>query len=108
MAARSTEHDTPRRRPLIYVASLADHLNGRHHGVWIAADRDPTAITATIRAMLAASTEPDAQDWAVHDHEGFGRERIGSGDDVEAIDAKARAAVHSREGARAVRRARRG
>lgn len=65
------EPPCPRARPLIYVASLADYNNGRLHGVWIYADADRSAIEAAIESMLAASPEPYAEDWAIHDHEGF-------------------------------------
>lgn len=65
------EPPCPRARPLIYVASLADYDNGRLHGVWIYADADRSDIDAAIASMLAASSEPHAEDWAIHDYEGF-------------------------------------
>ncbi len=57
--------------PRIYVACLAAYNNGRLHGRWIDADQDAEAIHAEINAMLAASPVPLAEEWAIHDHEGF-------------------------------------
>lgn len=61
---------TPQDRPRIYVACLAAYNNGRLHGRWIEAT-SPDEIRAEVRAMLAASPEPDAEEWAIHDYEGF-------------------------------------
>lgn len=63
--------------PRIYVASLADYNNGVLHGVWIDADQDPDGLRAEIAAMLAQSTQEVAEDWAIHDYEGFGLFRVG-------------------------------
>ena len=57
-------------RPRIYVACLAAYNNGCLHGRWIDVTT-PKEITAQVRAMLAASPEPDAEEWAIHDYEGF-------------------------------------
>lgn len=77
-------------RPLIYVASLADYNNGRLHGVWIRADHSPDAIRATIQAMLDASPEPYARDWAIHDYEGFGSVHLEPWLGIEAVSQIAR------------------
>lgn len=58
--------DTPR----IYVACLAAYNNGRLHGRWIDAT-DPHEVWQEVSAMLAASPEPDAEEWAIHDYENF-------------------------------------
>lgn len=55
----------------IYVACLAAYNNGILHGAWINAGRDAEAIQADIRAMLGASPIPEAEEWAIHDYEGF-------------------------------------
>ncbi|SFG21958.1 Antirestriction protein [Novosphingobium sp. CF614] len=55
----------------IYVACLASYNNGILHGAWIDADQEPWTIYDGIRAMLATSPIADAEDWAIHDHEGF-------------------------------------
>ncbi len=55
----------------IYVACLAAYNAGRLHGVWIDATPDADAMAAEIAAMLAASPVPDAEEYAVHDYDGF-------------------------------------
>ncbi|MCH2458263.1 MAG: antirestriction protein ArdA, partial [Henriciella sp.] len=57
-------------RPRIYVACLAAYNSGCLHGRWIDATT-PDEIWEQVRAMLAASPEPDAEEWAIHDYEGF-------------------------------------
>src|SRR5436189_4774564 len=58
--------------PRIYAATLSDYNAGRLHGAWIDADQDPEELQAEIDAMLAKSAEPVAEEWAIHDYEGFG------------------------------------
>lgn len=60
----------------IYVASLSDYNAGRLHGVWIDADQDVDDVWEAINKMLAASREPIAEEWAIHDYEGFGPYRL--------------------------------
>ena len=55
----------------IYVACLAAYNNGVLHGRWIDAARGEDHIWEETRAMLAASPIPDAEEWAIHDYEGF-------------------------------------
>ena len=55
----------------IYVACLAAYNNGILHGAWIDADQDVGDIQAEIAAMLKASPSPGAEEWAIHDYEGF-------------------------------------
>lgn len=75
----------PKRSPAIYVASLADYNNGILHGAWIDAARDPEAIQADINAILASSREPNAEEWAIHDYEQFGRCRVNEYDSIERV-----------------------
>jgi len=58
--------------PRIYVACLAAYNAGRLHGRWIDAAQDAADIQAEVRKMLAASPQADAEEWAIHDYEGFG------------------------------------
>jgi antirestriction protein len=58
--------------PRIYVASLSDYNAGRLHGAWIDAAQDVDELHDGVRAMLAASPEPGAEEFAIHDYEGFG------------------------------------
>lgn len=56
----------------IYVACLAAYNAGKLHGEWIDCDGlTAEEIQAEINAMLARSPEPGAEEWAVHDHEGW-------------------------------------
>lgn len=55
----------------IYVACLAAYNNGILHGRWIDATQGEDHIWNGIRAMLAASPIPGAEEHAIHDHEGF-------------------------------------
>ena len=55
----------------IYAACLAAYNNGILHGRWIGAQQDEGVIRGEINAMLAASPIKDAEEFAIHDHEGF-------------------------------------
>lgn len=68
----SKQEDTPR----IYAACLAAYNNGRLHGRWIDASQDPEDIQAEISEMLAASPLSGAEEWAIHDYEGFEGARL--------------------------------
>ncbi len=60
----------PEERPRIYVACLAAYNNGRLHGRWIEAS-DSHEVWEAVRAMLADSPERNAEEWAIHDYDGF-------------------------------------
>jgi len=62
---------SPATTPRIYVACLAAYNNGYLHGAWIDADQDEEAIFVEIHAMLLRSPVPDAEEYAIHDCEGF-------------------------------------
>ncbi len=57
--------------PRIYIACLAAYNNGHLHGAWIDADQDADQIRDAIAAMLARSPVEDAEEYAIHDYEGF-------------------------------------
>lgn len=57
--------------PRIYVACLAAYNNGHLHGAWIDAEQEEEAIFAEIHAMLLRSPVRDAEEYAIHDYEGF-------------------------------------
>jgi len=63
-------------QPRIYVASLSDYNNGRLHGAWINADQDFEAIGDEVGEMLANSRYDPAEEYAIHDYEGFGAYRV--------------------------------
>lgn len=56
----------------IYVTDLAAYNNGKLHGVWIDATKDFEEIEVDVQAMLACSPEEDAEEYTIHDYEGFG------------------------------------
>lgn len=56
----------------IYAACLAAYNNGRLHGRWIEASTDIEEMQTQINLMLRSSPRPDAEEWAIHDHEGLG------------------------------------
>jgi len=89
-AAADSRHERPRLEPRIYVASLSDYNAGRLHGRWIDAAQDDEALWADVRAMLQASPEPVAEEWAVHDFEGFGPLRLGEYEDLAKVARVAR------------------
>lgn len=75
---QAEEHDHKTKpKPRIYVASLSDYNAGRLHGTWIDAAQDPEDLLAAIGRMLATSPEPGAEEWAIHDYEGFAGLRLG-------------------------------
>ena len=75
----------PQIPPRIYVASLSDYNAGRLHGTWIDAADDPEDIHEAVQRMLATSREPLAEEWAIHDYEGFGPARLSEYSDFESV-----------------------
>lgn len=82
--AASAERE-PADGPRIYVASLSDYNDGRLHGTWLDADADPDELADGINDMLARSPTPGAEEWAIHDHEGFGPLHLGEYEDIATI-----------------------
>jgi len=64
---QSRRIDTPR----VYAACLSAYNNSKLHGTWINCDQDAGSIRDAIDAMLKASPEPEAEEWAFHDHENW-------------------------------------
>lgn len=56
----------------IYVACLASYNNGTLHGEWIDATQGQDAIWRDVSQMLLRSPAEYAEEWAIHDYEGFG------------------------------------
>lgn len=70
----------------IYVACLAAYNGGRLHGVHIDLEgKDKDDIWAEINAMLKRSPEPGAEEWAIHDYEGFGPLRLSEYESIDKI-----------------------
>lgn len=76
--------------PRIYVASLADYNAGTLHGRWIDAVQDADQIWEQVRAMLAESRLPLAEEWAIHDYNEFGGLRIDECESLETVSAIAK------------------
>lgn len=76
--------------PRIYVACLAAYNNGVLHGRWIDANQTPADIHAEIASMLKVSPERFAEEWAVHDYEGFGEIHLSEWPEIERVAELAR------------------
>lgn len=63
--------ETEQNQIRIYVACLASYNNGILHGAWIDAYQDRDQIMSAVQAILAASPTENAEEWAIHDYEGF-------------------------------------
>jgi len=102
----------------IYVASLSDYNNGVLHGVWIDATQEADGIHEEVQAMLLGSKHPNvqvecpdcdgmadedckrcegtgevasAEEWAIHDYEGFHGVKIEESEDFETVSEIAQA-----------------
>jgi antirestriction protein len=73
--------------PRIYVASLSDYNAGKLLGRWIDASQDAAEIHAEIQDMLAESNEAPAEEWAIHDYEGFGEWRPREYESIDTVAA---------------------
>lgn len=71
--------------PTIYVACLAAYNNGFLHGEWIDATQDIDEIYAEISKMLKTSPFRHAEEFAIHDFEGFGDEQLSEYDSIEHV-----------------------
>lgn len=71
--------------PRIYVACLAAYNNGYLHGAWIDANQDADEIRDEITAMLERSPIKGAEEYAIHDYEGFEGVIIGEYAGIEIV-----------------------
>ena len=71
------------------MACLAAYNNGYLHGRWIGATIGEDAIWAEIKEMLASSPIEDAEEYALHDYEGFEGLRLSEWESVAEIVEKA-------------------
>ncbi len=77
-------------QPRIYVACLAAYNNGLLHGAWIDAAQETWTLWDGVAAMLAASPISGAEEWAIHDYEGFSGLRISEYMGLDTVSALAR------------------
>lgn len=71
--------------PRIYVACLAAYNNGYLHGAWLSANRDVDEIYAEIQEMLAKSPIENAEEFAIHDYEGFGDAQLSEYESIDSV-----------------------
>jgi len=71
--------------PMIYVACLASYNAGILHGDWIDANEPVEALSEAINTILKSSPAQDAEEWAVHDYDGFGSIELGEYPDLEQV-----------------------
>ncbi|MDE2231127.1 MAG: antirestriction protein ArdA [Candidatus Omnitrophica bacterium] len=69
----------------VYVACLAAYNNGILHGEWIDANQPAEAIHEQIKKMLAQSPIAGAEEWAIHDYEGFCDLRLSEYGSIEKV-----------------------
>jgi antirestriction protein len=76
--------------PRVHVASLSDYNAGRLFGTWLDAAVTVDELAEGVQAMLAASPSPGAEEWAIHDYEGFGPLRLDEYESLDTVSAVAR------------------
>lgn len=74
----------------VYVACLAAYNNGWLHGKWIDAAQDYDVVMEEVSAMLKESPVTKeygeiAEEWAIHDFEGFGSYRVEESSNLQEI-----------------------
>lgn len=74
-------------QPRIYVVCLAAYNSGCLHGAWINASQEPWSIWDEVSEMLKSSPIEGAEEWAIHDYEGFGPLRIKEYEGFERVSA---------------------
>lgn len=89
-AGRASETEMGRPSPRIYVASLSDYNAGRLYGAWLDADQETDQLLAEVAVMLATSPKPGAEEWAIHDYEGFGAVELSEYESLENVTRLAR------------------
>ena len=71
--------------PSIYVACLSSYNNGILHGVWIEATQELDEINSAIQKMLKSSPMQDAEEYAIHDSDGFETAQISEYQGIEQV-----------------------
>lgn len=67
----------------MFVRPLASYVAGDLFGEWIGCDCDAETMRDAIEAVLAQ--RPGAEEWAVHDWEGFGEIKLGEHPDLDTV-----------------------
>lgn len=79
--------------PQIWVGCLAAYNNGKLHGEWIDANQDAEDLLEDIKAMLAKSPVPNAEEWQIFEYEDFGAIKVDKDEKLETIAKWAEATV---------------
>lgn len=69
----------------LYIADLAAYNNGILHGVWVNAEDHIDDMMAQIFTMLAQSPINGAEEWAIHDYDGFDGIHLSEYEDLNKI-----------------------
>lgn len=69
----------------IYIACLAAYNHGILYGKWIDANQSTSELQEAIHEILADSPIGGAEEWAIHDYEGFGDINIGENESLSHI-----------------------
>ena len=88
--------------PSIYIASLSDYNAGRLIGEWVDIDAATTEedLYEAVAAVLAQSREPGAEEFAIHDFDGFPAGLVGEYDPLARVAAYGRFLAEDAEGER--------
>ncbi len=71
--------------PRVYVACLSSYNAGILHGRWFDAARETEELREEITLMLEESPTPIAEEWAIHDHEGFSPLSVSEHEDLDQL-----------------------
>lgn len=76
--------------PKLYLADLAAYNDGKLHGAWVQLDdtdweTNRAAFDETLAKVLATSPCAGAEEYAVHDHEGFGPYKVSEYPNVDEL-----------------------
>jgi antirestriction protein len=97
-ADNGPDHEQDRQvEPRIYVASLSDYNAGILHGAWLNAAQETSVLNAGIAEMLNRSPSGGAEEWAIHDFEGFGTYRLSEYESIDKVGRLARGIVRHGE-----------
>lgn len=88
--ASSLPEREQRSQPRIYVRCLAAYNDGILYGRWIDADQDSDAVHDEVTALLSASPVAGAEEYAIHDYEGFAGYPLGEYEDLGFVSRLAR------------------
>jgi len=89
--------EASRPAPRVYVASLADYNSGRLFGRWIDADVSGDELSEQVDEMLRDAPTPGAEEWAIHDYDGFGPLQLREYENLETVSQIARGIVEHGE-----------